>query len=647
MAKKEKELDKELKKAVHEVLYQKYRPKKFGEVIGQLEFINMLKNAILENRISNAYIFSGPHGIGKTTLARIFAKSVNCLNSQNGDACNKCEVCVQIDSNKALDIIEIDAASNNGVDNIRDIIEGSTYLPSGLKYKVYIIDEAHMITTGGWNAFLKTLENASEHVIFIFATTEIQKIPKTILSRCQIYNLYALTINELSDLLDLVIKNEHITIDSDAKTILCELANGSARDLLSMVEQLLNYDNKNITLDIINQVFALTNKNNQFALLDLILNNKPNEAILLLNQLNNKGVNIHTLMSNLLDLSLEWYLYQSNIDESVLKQSNLQLFKNHSCNLGVLKDFISKLQDALFEIKKHLNQYIIFCAFIIKFTNNNEKQVIETNFSSEQNVNETKITNIYNDLDENANLTPTKNEYLDSFIINNKEDSKNKVDSKDEFIINAKKRIANLDEEWKNEKPFTITDISLIQDVTNELINKQNITNYFVGTKKESTSSSLNNEEISLEKYYVFAKYNINYEDNKQNVKKLRTIFKKVKEEENSKHFLLQEALMLIDKLILVNTNFIIFSASNKFNADKFNKLTNNTEVINELIQLLHKPYYMKAYTMDEIKSYDELTKNSEIDIKQYNNYIKNIQKINNQENDYEQLTKDMLFGGK
>lgn len=253
-------------------LYRKYRPHKFKNVIGQDLIKQALMNACLNNKITHAYIFSGPRGIGKTSIARIFASSINCLNPNKGDCCGKCSVCESILKEQSVDLIELDAASNNGVDQIRIITDNINYLPTFFKYKVYIIDEAHMLSTSAWNALLKTVEEPPQHVIFIFATTEYQKIPLTIISRCQRYDFKRLNNSELQELIDSILTKEDIKIDNNAIDKLIQLADGSGRDCLSILDQLTTVK-KNIDLDLINKTFGLVDNFKVISLIELIQKN--------------------------------------------------------------------------------------------------------------------------------------------------------------------------------------------------------------------------------------------------------------------------------------------------------------------------------------------------------------------------------------
>ncbi len=241
----------------YKVLYRKYRPTSFLEVVGQTYTIEMLKNAVINNKISHAYIFTGPRGTGKTSTAKIFAKTINCENPENGVPCGKCSTCLNADSN--ADIIEIDAASNNGVDEIRELIDNVKVAPSFSKYKVYIIDEVHMMTQSAFNALLKTLEEPPSHVIFIFATTNIESVPITILSRCQRYDFKKIDTDVLIDHLKKISKAENIKITDDAIAEIAYLSEGGCRDALSILNQLsTSYDS--IDLDsVLNNYGSVSN----------------------------------------------------------------------------------------------------------------------------------------------------------------------------------------------------------------------------------------------------------------------------------------------------------------------------------------------------------------------------------------------------
>ena len=230
----------------YQALYRKYRPKTFDDVYGQQIVVQTLKNVIKNNKLTHAYLFVGPRGTGKTSIAKIFAKTINCLHPEDGLSCEKCDICISNNSNENVDIIEMDAASNNGVDEIREIRNHITLLPTVSKYKIYIIDEVHMLTTGAFNALLKTLEEPPEHIIFILATTEPHKIPLTIMSRCQSFEFKPIPIATIKERLKYICAQENINIDDKSLNLIAEESNGGLRDAVSMLDQLNAYADGNI-----------------------------------------------------------------------------------------------------------------------------------------------------------------------------------------------------------------------------------------------------------------------------------------------------------------------------------------------------------------------------------------------------------------
>ena len=240
----------------YQALYRKYRPTNFDEVVGQTHIIQTLKNAIIQNRIAHAYLFCGPRGTGKTSIAKIFAKTLNCTNSQDAP-CGVCENCKMAANGSHPDIIEIDAASNNGVDEVRNLIDKVKYAPMQGKYKIYIIDEVHMMTSGAFNALLKTIEEPPAHVIFIFATTEPNKVLPTIISRCQRFDFNKVSMHDIKYRLSIVCKNEGIEIDENGLTLIAQLADGGMRDALSILDQCVAYCSSHIDVDDIRKIYGV------------------------------------------------------------------------------------------------------------------------------------------------------------------------------------------------------------------------------------------------------------------------------------------------------------------------------------------------------------------------------------------------------
>lgn len=269
---------------MYQVLYRKYRPKVFADVYGQEHVTSTLKNEIKENRIAHAYLFTGSRGTGKTTCAKILAKAVNCENSVDGEPCNECEVCKGLDSGTIYDVVEIDAASNNGVDNIRDLREEANYTPSRGKYRVYIIDEVHMLSTGAFNALLKTLEEPPAHVIFILATTEVHKLPATILSRCQRFDFKRIQPETMSVRLKQVAKLEGMELDDDAAILIARIADGALRDGLSILDQCAGRSKK-IDSALVSEVAGLAGREALYKLTDCICTQNSSSAMTVISKL--------------------------------------------------------------------------------------------------------------------------------------------------------------------------------------------------------------------------------------------------------------------------------------------------------------------------------------------------------------------------
>ena len=269
---------------MYQVLYRKYRPKVFSDVYGQDHVTSTLKNEIKNGRVSHAYLFTGSRGTGKTTCAKILAKAVNCEHNVDGEPCNECEVCKGLDNGSIYDVVEIDAASNNGVDNIRELRDETNYAPSRGKYRVYIIDEVHMLSTGAFNALLKTLEEPPAHVIFILATTEVHKLPATILSRCQRFDFKRIQPETMAVRLKEVAGIEGLNLDDDAAVLIARIADGALRDGLSILDQCAGRS-KEINSDLVSEVAGLAGREAMYKLSDCIANSDSNTAMSIISDL--------------------------------------------------------------------------------------------------------------------------------------------------------------------------------------------------------------------------------------------------------------------------------------------------------------------------------------------------------------------------
>ena len=283
---------------MYRALYRKWRPQRFADVVGQTAIVTALQNQIAAGRIGHAYLFTGTRGTGKTTCAKIFAKAVNCLDTSSPDPCGKCEICKGIDSGAIMDIIEMDAASNNGVDDIRDLRDEVAYLPSVCKYKVYIIDEVHMLSTAAFNALLKTMEEPPEHVIFILATTEVQKVPVTILSRCQRYDFTRITADDIAKRLLYVAEQEKIELDENAAQLIGRLADGAMRDALSILDTCAGVDNK-VDEALVRRMAGVTDRGYLFEISDAIAAGDSVTALEKIAELRQQSVDMRRLCMEL------------------------------------------------------------------------------------------------------------------------------------------------------------------------------------------------------------------------------------------------------------------------------------------------------------------------------------------------------------
>lgn len=330
-------------------LYRKYRPQTFSEVIGQKHIVKTLANAIQREHVGHAYLFTGPRGTGKTTLARIFAKTINCTNKKDQDPCLTCDNCKNIGEGKSLDIFEIDAASNTGVDNVRELRENVKFPPSQAKFKIYIIDEVHMLSTGAFNALLKTLEEPPSHVIFILATTEIHKVPETIISRCQRFDFTRLSLENIVEKLTAVTKNENVKIEKEALEMIAIASEGGMRDAESLLSQVISLEDKNITAKEVAEILGTTKRQNIEQLVDYILEKNLTSALALIDTLSNEGYDLEVLHKSLLN-----YLRQL-----MLLTVDLELAKTFSFELTTLQ--IEKIKAQAEKKSPSELVYIITC----------------------------------------------------------------------------------------------------------------------------------------------------------------------------------------------------------------------------------------------------------------------------------------------
>ncbi len=364
----------------YKALYRTYRPQLFREVVGQDVVVKTIQNAIANNKISHAYLLSGPRGTGKTTIARIFAKTLNCEN-RNPDLiepCDRCVSCHEISDSISPDVIEIDAASNNGVDEIREIRDKVRFLPGGAKYKIYIIDEVHMLSAGAFNALLKTLEEPPKHVIFILATTEPQKLPATIISRCQRFDFKLLSVNEIAQKLRLVANNEGAEISEEAVNAISEAAEGGLRDALSILDQAISYSNEKVTIEEVNLVTGNLSYDRMIQLAEYFEKKEINGALEVIGQLIESGKEVGKLVNSLLQFYRDMLLFK-NVD-SVMYAKYIfekEAFKTlaEQCSFDKIFFYIDVLSDVQAKVKYSPTPRIYLEIAIIKMMNISKEEL--------------------------------------------------------------------------------------------------------------------------------------------------------------------------------------------------------------------------------------------------------------------------------
>lgn len=401
----------------YQTLYRKYRPKTFELVYGQDVIVKTLKNVIKNDKLSHAYLFTGPRGTGKTSSAKLFAKAINCLNNKDGDACNECENCKSFNNNSNPDIIEIDAASNNGVDEIREIKNKVSLVPSMSKYKVYIIDEVHMLSIGAFNALLKTLEEPPEYIIFILATTEPQKIPATIISRCQRFDFKSISHDKMKQCLENIISKENISIDDGAIEEIINNSKGGMRDAIGLLDQASAFCNNNITANDIEELSGNISIKQIRTFLSNIMQKEYKVIFDSISNYSSNGKDFALICEKIINYIREGILYKKKINTDKILDEDKNIFDKLSDT--DLYDLIDYLSDTLVKVKNSYQKELTFEVQMIQMIDKIFNK--ESNVPRETSINEIKVknTNVPRETLKIENKTDSVIEELKSVRINN------------------------------------------------------------------------------------------------------------------------------------------------------------------------------------------------------------------------------------
>lgn len=365
----------------HQALYRKYRSKTFDELLGQEHVVNTLKNQILSNNIAHAYLFCGIRGTGKTSTAKILARAVNCTNNTDGNPCNECESCKSILDDSNIDVIEMDAASNNSVEDIRDLRDKLRFLPVKSKYKVYIIDEVHMLSKGAFNALLKTLEEPPAHLLFILATTEPQKIPATIISRCQRFDLKRITVENMVKSMRNICNDMGVEADDRALRLIASNADGAMRDAQSILDRCMTFNSEKIKYEDVNELLGIVNFDTIVELCGLIIDKNIKDAMLSINDIFNQGKDLQYFIEEIITYFRNLLILKTtNSSESLqrLSDDNVESLRKYVSSLSVneIVSIIGRLSDTLLECKRAVNPRILFEARIISLMESNSEDII-------------------------------------------------------------------------------------------------------------------------------------------------------------------------------------------------------------------------------------------------------------------------------
>lgn len=608
---------------MNKTLYRKYKPNNFSNIIGQFYIKKILLNSLVNNMISHAYIFSGPRGVGKTSIARIFAKSINCTNKINGDACCVCNNCKLFSSSDCMDIIELDAASNNGINEIRNLIDSTKFIPNIFSKKIYIIDEAHMLTNSSWNALLKTLEDPPKNVVFIFATTEVNKIPLTILSRCQRFDFEKISNDVLKQFVHNIITLENIKISSDAIDEIISISDGSVRDCLSILNQTQSYSNNEITANDIREIFGLLDTKSKINLVNLIINNDIINISLLINKYELKGVNFYKLCFQLIEILLDklFHIKSGSLENlKILNEDNINSF---DLSEKQLLSLIEILQNGIIQIKNNIDDKFFFELIALNCVSylNNNKSIVHKEITVENKpINNTNLSkaNIDQSIDNEVEKNAPK-------IISNIDSEEIKCSNvKFENVVTSRKlenKVVQKDIfQQLNNQPYSLKEMKLENIIQNKNAPKEEKDN----TPIEETPKKENLILAELDKNLVLNFSEIAFNNNNEIKAKLNLIFDKIRDTIPRN----PEEAYIIDasKILIASNNGFVFMFDDEMSSTNLNLISDNEEFILYIKEKFGSIYKVIGVTRKQARDFSESVKDLKRNYKVYQDV--NIEKL-------------------
>ncbi|MDY3007117.1 DNA polymerase III subunit gamma/tau [Anaerococcus porci] len=452
-------------------LYREYRPQNFDNVLGQDRVVNVLKNQVKSSQISHAYLFAGERGCGKTTCAKIFAKAINCLNPRNGSPCGECENCKSIDEESTMDIVEMDAASNRRIDDIRSLKETVIYPPNNLRYKVYIIDEAHMITREAFNALLKIMEEPPSHLVFILATTEIDKIPKTILSRVQKFEFNKIGKTDIIKQIDTILRDKNISMDNEAKELVVAKASGAMRDALSILDQVLSINKKNFTLADVQSILGVVESKNIDLLLDKIIGLNQKGALDILFTLRENKKDDMDILDSLTIYLRDIMIYKTSASEKHINSldflDNIKE-KSEKISNNQIISYLEIINDYSNRMKNSFNTSLLMEMLLLRLINLKDEKNIESRIESLEKNNPSNNIDLINKIVEeklaDIDVLSIKTRQNNNFKINDESterDDSLKKDINEEIKDNNLEVLSSKIEERNNEERILREDKTL------------------------------------------------------------------------------------------------------------------------------------------------------------------------------------------